>query len=94
MTYPHELLDNLSIRLRGFDKAVSVEMQKGPPQAAEKGLVDRVPCQDYDLGANEGSSTSVYVLPLMIPISARIVPVSKEFYEGVDLLLTDPSLAE
>ncbi|EFO63151.1 Ribonuclease, putative [Giardia lamblia P15] len=94
MTYQHELLDNLSIRLRGFDKAVSVEMQKGPLQAAEKGLVDRVPHQDYDLGATEGSSTSVYVLPLMAPISARIIPVSKEFYDGVDLLLTDPSLAE
>lgn len=94
MTYPHELLEDLSIRLRGFDKNISVEMQKAPTQAVGKGLLDRVPCQDYDLGASENSSTSVYVLPLMAPINARIVPVSKAFYEGVDLLLTDPSLAE
>lgn len=94
MTYPHELLENLSIRLRGFDRDVSVEMQKGPPQSTNRSLVNRIPCQDYDLGADENSSTSVCTLPLMSPISARIVPVSKEFYEGVDLLITDASLME
>lgn len=89
MTYPHELLENLFIRLEGFDKDISVEMQKGPHQATNKSLTNRVPCQDYDLGANESPSINICTLPLMLPINARIVPVSTEFYEGVDLLLTE-----